>query len=129
MRVAVPHPDPAAYRFAHMLYRVPSDWSHTASAFPLPSTANCASRETLALSVSMSVALPHPDPAAYWFAQMLYRVPSDWDHTASAFPLPSAATCGSWAELALSVSMRVAVPPPEPAAYRFAQMLYRVPSH
>jgi len=42
-------------------------------------------------------------------AQMLLRVPSDWDQTAIALPAGSIATWGEVAPLALSVSMRVGV--------------------
>ena len=94
MSVAVPHPPDGVYRFAQMLYRVPSDWCHTAMALPLPSIATWEMYAFPALSVSMSVAVPHPPDGVYRFAQMLDRVPSDWDHTATALPLPSMATWG-----------------------------------
>src|SRR5882762_173958 len=128
MRAAVPHPVPTTYLFAQILYRVPSDCSHTATALPPRSTATLGYSAPPALSVSMSVAPPHPDPATYRFAKMLNRVPSDCYHTAAAFPLSSTATCGSKASPTLSVSRRVAVPQPDAAAYRLAQMLFRVPS-
>ena len=93
MSAAVPHPPDGVYRFAQMLFRVPSDWIHTATALPLPSMATWGDVAS-PLSVSMSVAVPHPPDGVYRFAQMLFRVPSDCYHTATALPLPSIATCG-----------------------------------
>ena len=125
MSVAVPHPPDGVYRFAQMLYRVPSDCCHTATALPLPSMATWGYNASPALSVSMSAAVPHPPDGVYRFAQMLYRVPSDCGHTATALPLPSMATWGLDALPALPVSMSVAVPHPPAGVYRFAQMLTR----
>src|SRR3989304_4113826 len=111
-----------------MLNRAPSDCHHTATAFPDASTATCGLKAGPALSVSMRVAVPQPTPGTYRFAQMLNWTPSSAFHTATALPDGSAATWGDCASPA-SVSMRVAVPQPTPATYRFAKTLYRAPSH
>src|SRR6266850_1613944 len=66
MRATTPHPDPAAYRLAQILFRAPSVWYQTATAFPLLSSATCGlGLPALPKSpVSRTVAVRHPPAGA-----------------------------------------------------------------
>src|SRR5439155_18283910 len=72
IKVAVPQPCPATYRFAQMLGSTSPTLAclHTAIAFPLLSIATQGSLASLEL-FSIMVGVPQvPDPTSYRFAQM-----------------------------------------------------------
>ena len=68
-----------------MLYRVPSCSCQTTNALPELSTPTFG-LSVVKVVVSRATATPHPTPATYRFAQMLYRVPSHCCHVAKAVP-------------------------------------------
>src|SRR3990172_4930980 len=123
--MAPPHPPPTTKRFAQRLDRTPSDWVHTAVAFPAGSIAT-RGRIGSPLAVSSSTEAPQPIPGTYRFAHALNRARSDCFQTTTASPLGATARKGNHA-FPTFPSTRTGLDQPSVAVYRADQMLSSVP--